>query len=234
MDGPRFAIYFVPPASSTLYRFGAGFLGYDCYTGQELGYTQASGLRASEWAELTREPRKYGFHATLKAPFRLLPKFNETDLMAELRRFAASRRMVPTIEPVVRTLGSFVAIVPDRANPAIDRLAADCVTAFEGFRLPLTPEERSGRLAAGLSARQIAHLDRWGYPYVLDEFRFHMTLTGPIDGDRRGSIVSLLQALLNHATGSEELAIAQLVLARQDARSAPFRVVCQAELNARR
>jgi putative phosphonate metabolism protein len=230
MDAPRFAIYFVPPATTALYRFGAGFLGYDCYTGHDLGYTQKTGLRAAEWAELTREPRKYGFHATLKAPFQLLPKLTEMDLATELRRIAASPRMVPTIEPIVQALGSFVAVVSDRANAAVDRLAADCVTAFEEFRLPLAPEERARRLAAGLSARQIAHLDRWGYPYVFDEFRFHMTLTGPVDGQRRGAIVTLLQALLNHVTGGDPLPIAQLVLVRQDARTAPFRVVCQAEL----
>src|SRR5215471_9339235 len=75
MDEPRYAIYFVPPADCALYRFGAGVLGYDCYTGERLRHPQYIALSASEWAQLTHEPRKYGFHATLKAPFRLLPPF---------------------------------------------------------------------------------------------------------------------------------------------------------------
>ena len=232
MDEPRFAIYFVPPATTALYRFGAGFLGYDCYTGSDLDYSQSTGLKASEWAELTREPRTYGFHATLKAPFRLSPAFTEMELASELRRFAASPRLVPTIEPAVQALGDFIAIVPGRANGAVDRLAADCVTAFDGFRLPLTPEERRKR--PGLSARQIENLDRWGYPYVFDQFRFHMTLTGPVDARRRDGVVTLLQALFNHVNGADHLPIAQIALVRQDSPSTPFRVVCQAELTALR
>ena len=82
MDEPRYAIYFVPPAACGLYRFGAGFLGYDCYTGESLRHPQGIALTASEWAQLTREPRKYGFHATLKAPFHLLPPLTEADLTA--------------------------------------------------------------------------------------------------------------------------------------------------------
>jgi hypothetical protein len=86
MDEPRYALYFVPPADSALYRFGAGFLGYDCYTGERLRHPQDIALTASEWEQFTHEPRKYGFHATLKAPFRLLPPFTEMELTPELER----------------------------------------------------------------------------------------------------------------------------------------------------
>ena len=58
MDAPRYAIYFVPPASSDLYRFGAVFLGFDCYSGEELGCPDDAGLDPREWSELTREPRE--------------------------------------------------------------------------------------------------------------------------------------------------------------------------------
>ena len=74
-------------------------------------------------------------------------------------------------------IGGFVAIVPATPSPGLDELAADCVTGFERFRLPMTAQERSRRLAAGLSQHQTANLERWGYPYVFEEFRFHMTLT---------------------------------------------------------
>ena len=230
MDEPRYAIYFVPPAESDLYRFGAGVLGYDCYTGAD--YPRASAFSAPAWAELAREPRQYGFHATLKAPFRLLPAFGETDLAAELNRFAAIPRTLPAIEPTVQSLGGFIAIVADASSMAVDRLAADCVMAFDRFRCPPTPRERDKRLGAGLSRRQIENLDRWGYPYVFEDFRFHMTLTGPIAADRRGAILALLQARFNEINGGNPLAVTQLVLVRQDAGSAPFRVVARAELTA--
>ena len=111
MDEPRYAIYFVPPAACGLYRFGAGFLGYDCYTGESLRHPQDIALTGSEWAQLTREPRKYGFHATLKAPFHLLPPFTEADLTAELERFSAIPRTLPAIEPAIRSVARFIAVV---------------------------------------------------------------------------------------------------------------------------
>jgi putative phosphonate metabolism protein len=233
MDSPRYAIYFIPPADTALYRFGAGFLGYDCYAGAELGYSELTGLRPPEWAALTRAPRIYGFHATLKAPFRLLPTFAETDLAEELQRFARSPHVIPTIEPTIQALGEFVALVSRHAEPALDRLAANCVTAFDRFRRPLTPEERHKRLGGGLNGRQVQNLEQWGYPYVFGEFRFHMTLAGPVERHRRDAIVTLLQALLNHH-GSGPLPIGRVALVRQQAQSAPFRVVCHAELQAPR
>ena len=231
MGEPRFAIYFVPPVDSDLYRFGAGVLGYDCYTGAELGYPQDIEIGAPEWAELAREPRRYGFHATLKAPFRLVPSLSEGGLVNELRRFAALPRPLAIIEPVVRPLGRFIAIVPANPSAELDRLAADAATAFDEFRHPLAPEERRTRLAAGLSERQIENLDRWGYPYVFDDFRFHMTLTGPVEAGRIGAVVTILQARFNRINGGNSLPIAQLALMRQDAEAAPFRVVCQAEVS---
>ena len=232
MDEPRYAIYFVPPADSTLYRFGAGFLGYDCYTGESFRQPRDIALTASEWAQLTHEPRQYGFHATLKAPFHLLPLFSEADLTAELERFAAIPRTLPAIEPAIRSLARFIAVVAREPSMALDRLAADGVMAFDRFRRPPTAHEREQRLGAGLSERQIENLDRWGYPYVFEDFRFHLTLTGPIDADRRGSVLALLQARFDAIDSGHSLPITRLSLVRQDARSMPFRVVGQAALTA--
>jgi putative phosphonate metabolism protein len=232
MDDTRYAIYFVPPANSDLYRFGAAFLGFDCYTGDDLGCPDDIGLPAREWAALTHEPRKYGFHATLKAPFHLAPSFTAADLTAEIRRVAAIPRALPAIEPTIQPLGRFIAIVPGERSEEVDHLAADCVMAFDRFRRPLTPQEKDRRLGAGLTGGQIRNLDRWGYPYVFDDFRFHMTLTGPIAADRRDAILALLQARLNGVNGNHALRIARLVLVRQDTPSARFRVAFQAEIAA--
>ena len=34
-----------------------------------------------------------------------------------------------------------------------------------------------------LTAPQFSNLHRWGYPYVMDESRFHMMLTGPVNSN---------------------------------------------------
>jgi putative phosphonate metabolism protein len=228
--GPRFAIYFVPPAGTALYRFGAAVLGYDCYTGEDIERLRDSGLTQAEWAALTAEPRRYGFHATLKAPFRLRAELDHEDLLAEIRTLAASIPAAPTFEPVVGLIAGFVAILPAKQSPALDRLAADCVTAFERFRLPMTAQERDKRMAAGLNPHQAANLDRFGYPYVFEEFRLHMTLTGRIGPDRRAAIHLLLQSQFAKACGHGAVRLNRLALVRQDHPDASFRVIGHAAL----
>jgi putative phosphonate metabolism protein len=229
--GPRFAIYFVPAAGTALYRFGAAVLGYDCYTGEDVARLPDVALTEAEWATLTAEPRTYGFHATLKAPFRLRDEFGHEDVLAEVKTLAASISTVPMLEPAVELIGGFVAIVPRSPSPALERLAASCVTDFERFRLPMTAQERSRRLAAGLSLHQAANLDRWGYPYVFEEFRFHMTLTGRIGSDRRLAIRALLQDKFARACGHGPIRLDRLALVRQDHPNAPFRVIGHATLS---
>jgi len=222
---PRFAIYFVPARETALYRFGSAILGWDCYTGERRAHPADLGVSEAEWGALTQEPRTYGFHATLKPPFRLRPQADQADLIAEVRGLAAAQRPIPTIEPSVELIAGFAAIVPRTASPALAQLAADCVTALDRFRLPMTPQERSRRLAPGLSAPQIAYLDRYGYPYVLDEFRFHMTLTGRLAPERRGAVQALLQNAYARAVGPGAVAIDRLAVLRQDDPASCFRVI---------
>jgi putative phosphonate metabolism protein len=222
---PRFAIYFVPDPDTALYRFGAAVLGYDCYTGQPVEHPHDIGLTETEWAALSAEPCIYGFHATLKAPFRLRGEFGSDDLRVDLKTLAASIPTTPALEPAVGLIGGFIAIVPRTPSPAIDRLAADCVRAFDRFRRPMTADERGRRLDSGLSQHQTANLDRWGYPYVFEEFRFHMTLVGRIEADRRMAIHALLRDAFTRHCGSEPIRLDRLALARQDQPKAPFRVI---------
>jgi putative phosphonate metabolism protein len=189
---PRYALYYVPEAASVLYRFGAELLGYDAFTGSPVEQPAMPGF--SDWPALTADPRKYGFHATLKAPFALAESCTESDLMSAVEGFAATAREIPSFSPVVNKIGDFVAIVPAVAPAALSRLAADCVTSFDRFRRPLSDSERARRLSAKLTPRQIEHVDRWGYPYVFEEFRFHMTLTGRLPAAISDAVVEMLRA----------------------------------------
>src|SRR6266853_380313 len=190
---PRYAVYFVPAADTSLYRFGAAAIGYDCFTGTDMPALDALPVDAGTWRELTKEPRLYGFHATLKAPFHLAADQSEAGLIGDFEEFARAVDTVPTIEPAIRLLLRFVAIVPASADAELGRLAAACVTHFDRFRAPLTEAGRNRRLAAHLTAQQIENIERWGYPYVLDEFRFHMTLTGVLAADRQPLMLSFLR-----------------------------------------
>jgi putative phosphonate metabolism protein len=223
---PRYAIYYAAAEGSDLHRFGAQHLGYDAWSGEEPPFPE-NVLRVSpDWRELTQDPRKYGFHATLKAPMALIDGTTETELLDACAAFARAPRFVPAIEPVVRSISGFVAVVPEGAPRELEQLAADCVSAFDRFRAPLTPEDRARRNPSRLTPRQCDYLDRWGYPYVMEEFRFHMTLTGRLDAARREPILAMLQDRFAELR-IERLAIDRIALFKQADATARFRVIGQ-------
>jgi len=102
---------------------------------------------------------------------------------------------------VVARIGRFVALVPGEPAPALQALADDCVRAFDRFRAPPSREETARRLKADLTQRQRALLERWGYPYVFEEYRFHMTLTGPLDPDAAAAFEERLHMMAAPALG---------------------------------
>jgi hypothetical protein len=168
----RFAIYYVPP-NGPLANFGASWLGWDVVQGCETRHPSLTGLR-----DITMTPRKYGFHGTLKPPFRLI----QTRAIAELEQDTSD--MAASLAPAIcdclqlTTMGRFLALTPQGGAEAVQRVAQTCVRDLDGFRAPVGEQEMARRRAAGLSARQDALLVEWGYPYVMEEFRFHLTLSG--------------------------------------------------------
>jgi putative phosphonate metabolism protein len=223
-DAPRYAIYYAATPDSPLTRFGAQLLGYDAYSGQDLPFPDGIVEAVPDWREVTGDPRKYGFHATLKPPLTLADGNNEADLLTACETFAGTPRSIPTINPVVSAIGDFIAIVPSQCSDELEQLAADAVTAFDGFRAPLTQQDRARRKPERLTPRQRDHLDRWGYPYVMEEFRFHMTLTGRLPDDRRETILAILRerfAALDLAT----LAIDGIAIFRQPDANSRFRIM---------
>lgn len=232
MSEPRYAIYFVPAAETPLYRAGAALIGYDAYSGKYLPFPDGLAFSDGDWSALTSEPRVYGFHATLKAPFRLASGKRAGELAARVFAFAGAGREDVTVTPAVRLLGSFVALVPYAPSPALDRLAADCVRAFDEFRAPLSDGERRKRLAAPLTFRHKENLERWGYPYVFEDFRFHMTLTGRVAPARQEQVIACLRTKLGTFEG-RPLAIDRVALMYQPDLDAPFQVVASTPLSAR-
>jgi putative phosphonate metabolism protein len=228
-DSPRYAIYYAPESGSALDRFGARLLGYDAYHGEKLPFPDGI---VPDWQELTEDPRKYGFHATLKAPISLADGKTETELLAACASFAGASRPIPIISPVVSAISDFIAIVPAERSAQLESLAADCVRAFDSFRTPLTAEDRARRNPSKLTPRQCDYLDRWGYPYVMEEFRFHMTLTGRLQPERREVIVAMLRERFA-ALEIASLAIDRIALFRQDSASARFGIIGHWPLRAR-
>ena len=163
----RYALYLAPAPGSAWARFAD-----DWFARQE---------------DFLAQPRRYGFHATLKAPFRLAPGATLAKLAAELERFCTARRAFALPALRAKRIADFLALVPEAPDARLDKLAADCVVRFERYRAPLDDLDLIRRRRAPLTARQDALLERWGYPYVLDEFRCHFSLTGPLRGPLRAA-----------------------------------------------
>ena len=189
----RYAIYFTPEANDPLTRVAARWLGRDAFTGETMSPPAAEPLSASEVAFHTAAARRYGFHATLRAPFRLTEGRSEAALVESLDRFAATTSpvFVPRIE--LRRMDGFFAIVPAVPSGDLSRFAADIVQLSEPYRAPLTQAENERRNPDGLTPGQLKNLHKWGYPYVFEEFRFHMTLTGRVATDASNRVEQAIE-----------------------------------------
>lgn len=189
MSYTRFAIYYVPPPGA-LADFGARWLGWDVATGNAVDQPTLPGLDG-----ISKAPRKYGFHGTLKAPFRLAPGCDQKSLMAAIEAMAAACASATCDGLQLTRLGSFLALTIRGDSADIDRVAATCVRDIDSLRAPADASEIARRRRARLSARQDELLVRWGYPYVMDQFRFHMTLTG---GLAKGQVGEWLAIVKDH------------------------------------
>lgn len=192
----RYAIYFTPPAHDPLTIAASQWLGRSAFSGEALEPPAIRGLGLHDIAFNTALPRRDGFQATLKAPFRLAPEITEAMLLRHLMRFAGAHDPfeLPMLD-VVR-LGNFLGLAPVIPCEAMRFLAASVVQEFDAFRMPLSEAELELRDPGDLSAAQFANLYRWGHPYVMDEFRFHMPLTGPMSNAELPRFEEVLRAHL--------------------------------------
>lgn len=192
-DAARFAIYFTPSPESELWRRGCAWLGRDADSGAAVDHPVLEDLARDDIAAASAAPRHYGFHATLKPPFRLAAGHTADALYHDLKAFCKVRKPFETPPLDVGCLGDFIALKPRQPSAPLAQLAEDCVRGFDRFRASAPDAELAKRRKAGLTPRQDELLAQWGYPYVFDEFRFHMTLTGRLADGVRAAYESALR-----------------------------------------
>ncbi|MCC1491340.1 DUF1045 domain-containing protein [Cognatishimia sp. F0-27] len=185
----RFAVYYVPP-DGPLASFGAAWLGWDLGRGCRVSQYDVPGLES-----ITEAPRKYGLHGTLKAPFRIAEGRSVLELEKATAQLAAALAPARCGGLEVATLGRFLALLPQGDLSGLQRVAGACVRLLDDFRAPASEAELLRRRKARLNARQEAFLAEWGYPYVMEEFRFHLTLTGRID---KSALPAWSKTLMRH------------------------------------
>lgn len=187
----RFAVYFAPRPGPFAAR-AAAWLGWDGVAGRAVPQPDVAGLPAP-LAEITAEPRAYGFHGTLRAPFRPADGVDSAEVDACVAGLAA--RLAPAMCDGLDlvTLDGFLALIPRGEGGAINALAAEVVAATNSLRATLTPAEIARRRPESLTLRQRELLDTHGYPFVLEEFQFHLTLTGRLPADQAARVAHLLE-----------------------------------------
>lgn len=182
MTSPRYALYFTPPVESRFWQTGSAWIGRDAASNAPITRPLLSSVADDALVAITQHPRRYGFHATLKAPFHLAEDSNFDLLLQHVAEFAKTRTsfMLPRLR--VAMVEDFLALVPAEHSCQIDLVAGTCVAEFDRHRQPLTDVQLSQRRAKKLSTHQEEMLLRWGYPHVFDSYRFHITLTDSLCG----------------------------------------------------
>lgn len=179
----RYAIYYAAEPDDALMSLGATWLGRDADRSTAVRQPDVPGLLAERMAELTTDPRRYGFHGTLKAPFALEDGANVADLFEACAEFASRIAPFEIRGLSVNRLGKFLALTPITEEPDLMAFAELSVRHFESFRAPLSESDLERRRRSGLSQKLDKYLTRWGYPYIFDEFRFHMTLSNKLESE---------------------------------------------------
>jgi putative phosphonate metabolism protein len=219
----RHAIYYAPAHSSPWWTFGAGWLGRDeTYDGTPPGFT-APMLPEAERERLTTQARRYGFHATLKAPFRLRTGVTPAELLARTRSLAHRLRPVPLSPLQVRRLGPYVVLVTPDHHTAVSDLASACVIELDDLRQPLTPDEIARRQPATLDARELELLHRYGYPHVLERYRCHFTLTDPVNEAQAAQVTEAVSNQVDQLNAQTPLTLDRLCIFEEPAPGQAFR-----------
>ncbi len=219
----RYAVYYAPPEDTPLWRKASAWLGCDAYTGEEPLRPNLQALDGLDLDPLIADPRGYGFHATLKAPFELVSDRDESDLLNAASEFASGLSPFNgSIAPAA--LGKFLAFRLQDGDAQMHALHGACVRAFEPFRKPLSDHDLERRRRARLTPEQDARLLAWGYPYIFEDFRFHMTLTGQIhDEALRSRILGALQDFFESESGRHSFD--GIAIFKQPERGSRFRIL---------
>jgi len=217
-SSPRYAIYYAPEPGSPLDSFGRNWFN-PSNSGNYVGSTK---LTAKRVAELSESSRRYGFHGTLKPPFGLNPSTTLESLLNAARVFARTVAPIEIPPLELAIIGKFIALTPMTQSAALEKLAAACVRAFEAFRVPLSDEQMENYKLNRLTVHQEQMLEHWGYPYVMEEFRFHISVTDRIDDSKeRYDVVEALESLAAPVLGKATM-IRELTVFGQDNIDAPM------------
>ena len=227
---PRYALYYAPRAEEALAVAASRWLGRNADTGEARDIVPMSDVSHERLCAIVADPRLYGFHGTLKPPITLVEGATERDFLDAVGSLAATERQIDVAALELAELQDFLALVPSGRCAALQDFSDRCVVEFDEFRRPADEAELARRRAAGLTQRQEDLLLRWGYPYVLEQGRFHLTLTGRVQDPRERGVIQGELRRRFMAFIDRPLAVRDLCVFRQPAPGRPFTVLARFRL----
>lgn len=221
--GARYAVYFSPAPDSPWAQFGRLWLD---------GVWRPPEMGNAAWQAMLQEPRRYGFHATLKAPFRLAVGTTAEALVQRLDQLATRLRCVPLGPVQVQSMEGYVALMPTSPPPALQALAERCVLDLDDLRAPLTPEDWARRRPHRLDDRGRELLQAHGYPHVLERFRFHLTLASVRNAAQSEAVIDRVREPLLSLQQHQGLTLDRLCVFVERGPGWAFERLCDFELRA--
>lgn len=220
----RLAVYYVPETDDLLAQAGGAWLGRDAETGVACPQPPVTGI-----GMLTASPRRYGFHATLKPPMRLADGATRQDFIGAAHDLAKTVPPFPAPRLRVGLLDGFLAILEAEPSAGFHALADRTVTELDRFRAPADDAELARRHPETLDRQKRGLLRRYGYPYVLQRWRFHMTLSERLDGETAASLLPRAAAYFALALAQPRL-IGGIAICVEPEAGADFRLIARIRL----
>ena len=187
----RYAIYYAPPKESSLEEFGRYWFGWDPLNAKlinnkhRINYLNRFGIK--NLINIDKNvliPKKYGFHGTLIPPFKLNKNYSTNTLFKKTEEIAKKFKKFKFYKFKLKKMNNFYAFVQNKKNNNINKLSNRLVRELFKFRSPLSKKEIDRRNPSKLSKLQLNILYKWGYPYIMSEFNFHMTLASEVTGNK--------------------------------------------------
>lgn len=226
----RYAIYFAPEQGSPWWEFGTRWLGRDECLDVQITQPALAQIGPAELHVATAQPRRYGFHATVKAPFALSDGHTLDQLITRMQALAATLKPVALGSMQAAMLGDFVALLPVTVPDELAALATACVTGLDDLRAPLSAADLLRRRVEHLDAREQALLNQYGYPYVLERYRLHFTLSGPVNPPMAQRLVQAAAIPVAALNAAAPLLMDRLCLFVEPSPGQPFKRIADAEL----
>lgn len=221
---PRYAIYFAPNERTPLGRFGCHWLGRSAAELDSHPVDLPENLEQHKHQQLIEAPKHYGFHGTLKAPFELNTAYTSNDLDEALQNFAQKFPSFTIDRLKLQTIASFIALTPEEQSENLSLLQSlheELTENIDYLRAPLSDYDKNRFMARDLSTKLKENLLNFGYPFVLESFKFHLTLTSSLKKDDISSYFELLDRLTTHFR-DDGFFCDRISLFRQETRTSPF------------